>query len=63
MKLHALRNPQRVEKGIDLLDVRHLISTAELDVTSPEFIAILERYASEPIRRAIEDEFRNQPGA
>ncbi len=63
MKLHALRNPLRVEKGIDLLDVRHLIRTAKLDVSSPEFIAILEHYASEPIRRTIQDEFGSQPSA
>ena len=63
MKLHALRNPQRAEKGLDLQDVRHLIKTAKIDVSSPEFIAILEQYATEPIRRAIEREFGNRPGA
>ncbi|MBA3964012.1 MAG: hypothetical protein H0X40_19230 [Chthoniobacterales bacterium] len=33
MKLHALHNPQRVEKGIDLLNVKHLIRTAKIDVS------------------------------
>ncbi len=57
MKLHALRNPQRVEKGIDLQDVRHLIKSAGIDVSSPEFTGILQHYASEEIRRLIESEF------
>ncbi len=57
MKLHALRNPMRAEMGIDLQDVRHLMRTAEIDVSSPEFNAILERYATDTIRQAIRGEF------
>ncbi len=63
MKLHALRNPHRVEKGVDLQDVRHLIKIAKIDVSSPEVRAILEHYASDTIRQTIEDEFGNRPGA
>lgn len=57
MKLHALRNPQRVEGGTDLQDVRHLIKTAKIDIFSPEFTAILEHYATDTIRRVIQAEF------
>ena len=57
MKLHALHNPQRVERGTDLQDVRHLIKAARLDVFSPAFRAILDRYATDEIRRHIESEF------
>lgn len=57
MKLHALRNAQRVERGTDLQDVRHLIKTAGIDVSGPEFTAIMERYASDEIRRVIHSEF------
>ncbi len=57
MKLHALRNPQRVERGTDLQDVRHLIKTAKIDIFSPEFTAILEHYATDTIRRVIQSEF------
>ncbi len=57
MKLHALKNPQRVERGTDLQDVRHLIRTAGVDISGPEFTAILDRYATDEIRRVIESEF------
>ena len=63
MKLHALRNPHRVEKGIDLQDVQHLIKTAKIDISLPDVRAILERYASDTIRRRIEEEFGSRPGA
>ena len=32
MKLHALRNPQRFETGVDLQDVKHLIKAAKIDI-------------------------------
>jgi hypothetical protein len=57
MKLHALHNPRRVERGTDLQDVRHLIKTARLDISSRAFIAILDRYATDEIRRLIQSEF------
>lgn len=47
MKLHALRNPQRFERGIDLQDVKYLIKTAGIDIPSGEFTEILERCATE----------------
>ena len=53
MKLHALRNPQRFESGVDLQDVKHLIKTAKIDISSKEFIEILERYATDTIRARI----------
>lgn len=56
MKLHALHNPERVERGSDLQDVRHLIRTARIDVCGPAFTAILDRYATDEIRRIIQPE-------
>lgn len=53
MKLHALRSPHRVESGVDLQDVRHLIRAAKIDTASREFADILNRYASESIRTRI----------
>ena len=55
--MHALHNPRRVERGTDLHDVRHLIKTAKIDISSPEFTPILERYATDTIRRVIQSEF------
>jgi hypothetical protein len=63
MKLHALRNPHRAESGIDLQDVKHLIKTANIDVSSPEFTEIAERYATDAIRRTIQHEFAKKSGA
>lgn len=56
MKLHALRSPQRVEHGIDLQDVTHLIKTAKIDIASKEFTEIAERYGTDEIRRRIQRE-------
>ena len=50
MKLHALRNPHRIERGVDLEDVKHLVKAAKIDTTSPEFVALLDRYATAEIR-------------
>lgn len=50
MKLHALRSPHRVKRGVDLEDVKHLVRAAKLDVTSSEFITLLDRYATAEIR-------------
>ena len=50
MKLHALRNPARLESGIDLQDVKHLISTARIDTSSKEFEEIILQYATPAIR-------------
>ena len=53
MKLHALRSPARFENGIDLQDVKHLIKTAGIDVSSREFTEVAERYATDKIRTRI----------
>jgi hypothetical protein len=50
MKLHALRNPARLESGIDLQDVKHLIRTGRIDTSSKEFTEITSRYATPAIR-------------
>ena len=41
------------ESGVDLQDVKHLIKTAKIDISSKEFIEILERYATDTIRARI----------
>ena len=53
MKLHALRSPERIETGIDLQDVKHLIKAAKIDTSSKEFTEIAERYATEKIQARI----------
>ena len=61
MKLHALRSPARVENGIDLQDVKHLIKTAKIDISSKEFTDIAERYATDAIRtRILRDSAKNR---
>jgi hypothetical protein len=61
MKLHALRSPARAESGVDLLDVRHLIKSAHIDISGREFTDIAQRYATDSIRATIEREFGNRP--
>lgn len=56
MKLHALKNPTRVEKGADFEDVIHLIKTANIDIHSSQFTEIADRYATEKIRARIHRE-------
>ena len=63
MKLHALRSPQRVQHGVDLQDVKHLIKTAKIDISSQEFIEVAERYGTEAIRARIERELGEESGA
>jgi hypothetical protein len=63
MKLHALRSPARAENGVDLLDVKHLIRSAQIDTSGPEFTEMAKRYATDSIRATIEREFGKQPGA
>jgi len=63
MKLHALRSPQRVEHGVDMQDVKHLIKTAKIDTSSNEFIEVAKRYGTEAIRTRIERELREESGA
>jgi hypothetical protein len=63
MKLHALRSPHRIQHGVDLQDVKHLIKTARIDTSSNEFIEVVERYGTEGIRTRIERELREESGA
>ncbi|HSH37354.1 MAG TPA: hypothetical protein VK993_01100 [Chthoniobacterales bacterium] len=53
MKLHALRSPHRLAHGADVQDVKHLIRTAKIDISSPEFAEVMERYGSDTIRERI----------
>jgi hypothetical protein len=53
MKLHALKSPPRLEQGLDLQDVIHLIKSAKIDIHGTEFSEIAERYATEAIRAKI----------
>jgi hypothetical protein len=55
MKLHALRSPGRIEHGLDLQDVAHLIKSAKIDTGSREFTEILERHGTDEIRRRIRE--------
>jgi hypothetical protein len=61
MKLHALRSPSRLERGIDLQDVKHLIKAAKIDTSSKEFIEIAERYGTHEIRTRILEQFGEEP--
>ena len=55
MKLHALRSPARFENGVDLQDVKYLIKAAKIDTSSKEFTDIVERYATDAIRRILRE--------
>lgn len=50
LKLHAMKNPERLKKGKDLPDILNLISICEIDTTGEEFASILERYANDETR-------------
>lgn len=60
MKLHALRSPARFENGTDLQDVKYLIKTAKIDISSKEFTDIAERYATDAIRTRILSELSGE---
>lgn len=53
LKLHALRDPVRAAKGMDLADILALARGGGLGLENPEFKAILERYADEKTRGEI----------
>jgi hypothetical protein len=61
MKLHALRNPARLESGVDLQDVKHLIKTARIDTSSKEFNEITLQYATPALRTRLLRELGEQP--
>jgi len=54
MKLHALKSPHRYPK--DYTDIVELMRIHKLDIRSPEFQAILARYAPPHIRERLEDD-------
>jgi hypothetical protein len=53
MKLNAAKNPHRRADATDLQDVMALIRTLQIDTSSEEFVAILDRYASADDKTAI----------
>jgi hypothetical protein len=63
MKLHELRNPGRLEHGVDLLDVKHLIKTSKIDTSSKEFIEIVDRHATDAVRARILQELKGDAGS
>lgn len=53
LKLHALKNPERLKKGKDLPDILNLISICGIDTTGEDFEAILQRYANDETRNLL----------
>jgi hypothetical protein len=60
MKLHALRNPKRLEQGLDFQDVIYLIKSAKIDIHGKDFNEIAERYATAETRAKIVRELKNE---
>lgn len=58
LKLHALRSKERDLEGKDFLDVVTLVRGNSLDVQSPEFVDILNRYGTAEIRERLIAFFR-----
>lgn len=61
MKFHALRSAARLEAGLDLQDVKHLIKSAKIDTSSKEFTEIANRYATDTVRARILRELSEGP--
>jgi len=53
LKLHALRNPERLKKGKDIPDILSLISICQIDTMDPEFQEIINRYANDETRHLL----------
>ncbi len=53
LKLHALRSEDRVALGRDYLDILSLIRLNSVDIRSPEFEDILDRYATKSCRQRL----------
>jgi hypothetical protein len=53
LKLHAMKNPERLRQGKDLLDILNLVSLCKIDIEGQEFQGILDRYANEEIRNLV----------
>lgn len=54
LKLHALREPHRVEAGVDYLDIVQLVRMKRVDISGAEFQEIVYRYASPIIRERLQ---------
>jgi len=57
LKLHALREPHRVEAGVDYLDIVQLVRLKQIDIASNEFQEIVNRYANPTIRERLYRDF------
>ncbi len=53
LKLHATRSKDRAAEGTDFYDIVNLVRMHQIDISSPTFHEILERYASESIRQRL----------
>jgi len=53
LTLHALRSSHRVEAGVDYLDIIQLVRLKRIDIGSPEFQEVVNRYNSELIRNRL----------
>ena len=58
LKLHAMKNPERLKKGKDLPDILNLISICGIDTAGEEFKSILNRYANDETRSLLADILR-----
>ena len=53
LKLHAMKTPERLRQGKDLLDILNLVSLCQIDTEGQEFQGILDRYANEEIKNLV----------
>jgi hypothetical protein len=53
LKLHAMKNPERLKRGKDLPDILNLISICAIDTSGQEFTLILDRYANDETRHLL----------
>lgn len=53
LKLHAMKNSERLRQGKDLLDILNLVSLCKIDTGGEEFQAILGRYANQETRSLV----------
>ena len=58
LKLHACRQWDRAVQGKDYYDILNLVQIHRLDINSPEFREILDRYATESIRERLTSDFK-----
>lgn len=58
LKLHALHDQHRLEAGVDYLDILQLVRLKQIDVASPDFQEILNRYANTAVRERLARDFQ-----